>query len=72
MARAGEGGGEVAGASGPLEHYEAGFKRVELSDVAAKTKHMPAEFIEGHNNVSKAFLDYARPLVGELPRFERL
>ena len=57
---------------GPLERYEAGFKRVELSDVAAKTKHMPAEFIDGHNNVSKAFLDYARPLVGELPRFERL
>lgn len=57
---------------GPLEHYEAGFKRVDLSQVAAKTRHMPAEFIDGHNNVSQAFLDYARPLVGDLPRFERL
>ena len=57
---------------GPLEHYESGFKRIDLSQVAAKTRHMPKEFIEGHNNVSQAFLDYARPLVGELPRFERL
>lgn len=57
---------------GPLEHYESGFKRIDLAQVAAKTRHMPNEFIEGHNNVSQAFLDYARPLVGELPRFERL
>jgi hypothetical protein len=33
---------------------------------------MPAEFLDGHNNVSRAFLDYCRPLVGELPMYERL
>ena len=54
------------------EPYEAGFRRVELSDVAAKTKHMPDEFLKGTNDVSEAFLDYCRPLVGELPTFARL
>ncbi|MEM8757092.1 MAG: diphosphate--fructose-6-phosphate 1-phosphotransferase [Planctomycetota bacterium] len=52
--------------------YRAGFKRVELSDVAAKTRHMPAEFIDGDHDVSQAFIDYCAPLVGELPTFARL
>ena len=52
--------------------YKAGFRRVELSDVAAKTKHMPAEFIKGRNDVTQAFIDYCKPLVGELPVFARL
>ncbi|MEM9066455.1 MAG: diphosphate--fructose-6-phosphate 1-phosphotransferase [Planctomycetota bacterium] len=56
---------------GPFEHYSSSFKRIELGDVAAKTKHMPAEFLDGHNNVSQAFIDYCRPLVGELPYFAR-
>ncbi|MDX2148433.1 MAG: 6-phosphofructokinase [Planctomycetota bacterium] len=52
--------------------YTSECKRVELSDVAGKTRHMPLEFIRGHNDVTPAFLDYCRPLVGELPGFERL
>jgi len=51
--------------------YAARFKRIELSAVAAKTRHMPAEFIQGHNDVSPMFMDYCRPLVGALPTFER-
>ncbi|MFT5423171.1 MAG: 6-phosphofructokinase [Phycisphaerales bacterium] len=57
---------------GSGQPYAAEFVRVDLSAVAAKTRHMPAEFIDGHNNVSSAFLDYCRPLVGELPLYERL
>lgn len=38
-----------------------------LSTVARETKHMPAEFIRDGNNVTPAYLDYARPLVGALP-----
>jgi len=57
---------------GEGQPYAAEYRRIELSDVAAKTKHMPAEFIEGHNNVSQKFLDYCRPLVGELPLYERI
>lgn len=54
------------------EPYVCEYERVELSDVAAKTRHMPTEFIRGTNDVSQAFLDYCRPLVGKLPGFERL
>jgi hypothetical protein len=52
--------------------YKAGFKRLELSDVAAKTRHMPPEFIDGTHNVSKKFIDYCLPLVGKLPVMTRL
>ena len=57
---------------GEGQPYACKYERIELSDVAAKTKHMPAEFIDGHNNVSQKFLDYCRPLVGDLPLYERL
>jgi len=61
-----------ASTPGPDESYRVSFERIGLADVAAKTRHMPPEFIEGHSGVTPAFLDYARPLVGELPAFERL
>lgn len=57
---------------GSVQPYGARFVRVELSDVAAKTRHMPEEFLSGHNDVSEMFMDYCRPLVGDLPAFERL
>ncbi len=45
-------------------------KRVlKLSDVAAKTRVMPPEFINGTHDVSRAFIEYCKPLVGELPHF---
>lgn len=54
------------------EAYMSTYRRVELAQIAAKTRHMPAHFIQGHNNVSRAFIEYALPLVGPLPGFERL
>ena len=54
------------------EPYASDYKRVELSQIAAKTRHMPADFLSGHNNVSRKFIEYCLPLVGELPGFERL
>ncbi|PID80451.1 MAG: 6-phosphofructokinase [Clostridiales bacterium] len=45
--------------------YAVDFVLRPLADVAAKTKHMPDEFInEAGNGVTPAFLDYCRPLVG--------
>ncbi|HEV8604015.1 MAG TPA: 6-phosphofructokinase [Tepidisphaeraceae bacterium] len=38
-----------------------------LSTVAKETKHMSPEFIADGNNITRAFEDYARPLVGKLP-----
>lgn len=39
-----------------------------LSTVAKETKHMNPEFISDGNNITDAFKEYARPLVGELPK----
>lgn len=54
------------------EGYASEFVRAELSQVAAKSRRMPTEFLHGHNNVSRKFIEYCLPLVGELPGFERL
>ncbi|MBN2704681.1 MAG: 6-phosphofructokinase [Pontiellaceae bacterium] len=49
--------------------YAVDFKRVPLKNVAKETRHMPDEFInEEGNNVTQAFIDYAAPIVGELPK----
>lgn len=43
-----------------------------LEAVAKETKSMPDSFIEGVNNVTVDFKNYARPLLGELPVYERI
>jgi 6-phosphofructokinase len=72
QAAAGERSGSIAITRAKARPYRAGFKRLELSDVAAKTRHMPPEFIDGTSNVTRKFLDYCRPLVGRLPVMARL
>ncbi len=52
--------------------YSVRYERVELRLVARDTRPMEAELIRGDNDVSPAFVDYVRPLVGELPRIARL
>jgi 6-phosphofructokinase len=52
--------------------YRSECARAELAKVARRTRHVPAEFIAGTNDVSAAFDAYCRPLVGPLPKFERL
>jgi 6-phosphofructokinase 1 len=52
--------------------YRGECARAELSKVARRTRHVPPEFIAGPNDVSAAFDAYCRPLVGVLPKFERL
>jgi len=39
-----------------------------LNTVARETKHMDASYIADGNNITEAFKQYARPLVGTLPR----
>jgi 6-phosphofructokinase 1 len=72
LAARGEASGSVALIRAKGKAYKSSFKRVELSAVAAKTRHMPAEFIDGHNNVTRAFFEYCVPLVGALPGMARL
>ncbi|PID82598.1 MAG: 6-phosphofructokinase [Clostridiales bacterium] len=46
--------------------YDVDYELVDLSLVAAKTKHMPKEFINEEGNfVTDAFVKYVKPLVGE-------
>ena len=46
-------------------NYAVDYELVALKEIAAKTRLMPDEFINASgNNVTPAFLDYARPLVG--------
>jgi 6-phosphofructokinase 1 len=53
--------------------YKVELFRTELSNVAAKTKSMPDGFINAEGNgVTDAFIDYAIPLTGGLPKTEYL
>ncbi len=53
--------------------YKVELFRTELRDVAEKTKSMPAEFINAEGNgVTDAFIEYAMPLTGGLPKTEYL
>ena len=48
--------------------YRSDCARADLKAVARRTRHVPAEFISGPNDVSAAFDAYCRPLVGDLPK----
>jgi 6-phosphofructokinase len=52
--------------------YRSDCARADLSAVARRTRHVPAEFISGTSDVSAAYDAYCRPLVGELPKMGRL
>ena len=53
--------------------YAIKLERVPLSSVARDTRSMPDNFIaKSGTDVTKAFIDYAAPIVGELPKIGRL
>jgi len=52
--------------------YASECARADLASVARHTRHVPAEFISGSNDVSAAFYAYCRPLLGDLPKLEGL
>jgi ATP-dependent phosphofructokinase / diphosphate-dependent phosphofructokinase len=50
--------------------YTIEFATAPLEEVAASTKPMPAEFFNSEGNqVSSLFMEYMKPLAGELPEF---
>jgi ATP-dependent phosphofructokinase / diphosphate-dependent phosphofructokinase len=55
-------------------NYSVDYQLTPLSEIAAKTKHMPSEFISADgNDVTEAFYAYARPLLGSgMPRANRV
>jgi 6-phosphofructokinase 1 len=53
--------------------YAVEFKRVPLKSVARETRHMPDKFINtAGNHVTQAFIDYASPIIGKLPKIGKL
>lgn len=59
--------------SSGAEPYKSRFGTVPLAEVANRERPMPNRFIRKDGLfVTKAFLDYARPLVGPLPEFAEL
>ena len=76
LATSGDVDGSVAIRRKKGKKYQIFFERVELRSVAKETRHMPDEFIAANGcDVTKAFLDYAAPIVGALPligRFKRI
>ncbi len=59
--------------TGNGKDYAVELFRTELKNVAEKTKPMPAEFINAEGNgVTDAFVQYAMPLAGGLPKTEYL
>jgi 6-phosphofructokinase len=58
---------------GDGKDYAVELFRTELSNVAEKTKSMPDEYINAEGNgTTDAFVEYAMPLVGGLPKTEYL
>lgn len=55
------------------EKYRVSYERVPLKKVARDTREMPASFInKAGNDVTRAFIEYAKPIVGALPLTGRL
>lgn len=54
--------------------YAVDYELTALENIAAKTKHMDPAFINAEgNNVTKAFIDYCKPLIGgDLPTAARI
>ncbi|MFT7480284.1 MAG: 6-phosphofructokinase, partial [Gammaproteobacteria bacterium] len=48
--------------------YQARFEVTELANVARHTRPLDEMYIDGDDDISASFIDYALPLVGELPR----
>jgi len=65
--------GSVAIKRKPGKKYSIYYQRVPLKSVARETRHMPDRFInKAGNDVTQAFIDYASPIVGPLPKMGRL
>jgi 6-phosphofructokinase 1 len=52
--------------------YGVRYNLTPLQEVAKETKSMPDSFIDGVNNVTVEFKNYARPLLGDFPAYERI
>ncbi len=52
--------------------YKVEYKRIELTDVAAKTRTLDPKYIKNGCDIDASFLDYLNPIIGKLPVVETL
>lgn len=65
--------GSIAIRRKPSKKYQIYFERVPLQNVAKDTRSMPENFINSAgNDVTKAFIEYVKPIVGPMPQTGRL
>jgi len=73
FAASGDIDGSVALKRAKGKRYRCTFERAELSAVARHTKDLPRSFINAAGNgVTRRFINYAMPLVGELPTIGKI
>ncbi len=65
-------GSLIIGRAGTPTKYAPEYGVTALENVAQKTRVMPKKFLVGDHDVAPAFLDYLRPLMGDLPKIGRL
>jgi 6-phosphofructokinase 1 len=47
--------------------YKIELEHTSIKNVARDTKHLADEYIKDGNDITQAFIDYAKPLIGGLP-----
>jgi 6-phosphofructokinase 1 len=52
--------------------YSVDYFLTPLETVAADIKPLPPEYLKGSHDITDSFRDYARPLIGTIPYFDRL
>ena len=52
--------------------YSVDYFLTPLDTVARDTKPLPPEFLKGDADIADGFRDYARPLIGTIPHFDRI
>ena len=73
LAERGESGFMVSIVRSSDDPYEITFGKVPLGEVAVAARPMPGEYFNAAGNfVSDAFINYMKPLTGEIPDFVRL
>jgi len=52
--------------------YSVDYFLTPLDTVAGGTKALPPEYLRGEHDIADCFRDYARPLIGTIPHFDRI
>jgi 6-phosphofructokinase 1 len=68
----GERDGSIAIQRVSNDPYQVQYKRIELSDVAGKTRTLDPSYLKGSCDIDDRFRDYLAPIVGEMPVVELL